>query len=120
MRNTKEKSALVAAWRKSGESKAAWCKGQGISIGTLNRWIKNMNSAGDNESETGAVFAEAKVAFANTDTAGGKGATPDQSAIMSAMEVKIRILVSEKVLEIVCSSEKAVLKAVLEVVAECF
>ena len=79
-----------------------------------------MDFAGDSGSETGTVFAEAKIAFADSNLNRGRWETTDQSAEISAEEVKIRIPVSEKVLEIVCPPEKTVLKTVLEAVVECF
>ena len=65
------------------------------------------------------VFAEAKVAFTDADLGGGRH-TADQSPRASSVSVKIRILASEKVFEIICTPEKSVLKTVLEAVTECF
>jgi hypothetical protein len=105
-RSEQEKAELLEKWRVSGKSRSGWCKEQGVSITTLNRWKEKSNSEENGRKENETIFAEAKVNFSD-------------DCANFADEVRLRVPVNGKALEIYCAAEKSVLKNVLEAVAEC-
>lgn len=105
-RSDKEKAELLETWKASGKSKTAWCKAQGISSITLNRWIEKLDTGKNDRKENETVFAEAKMNFSDNPAS-------------FADEVRIRVPVKGTVFEIYCATEKSALKKVLEAVAEC-
>lgn len=105
-RSDKEKAELLETWKASGKSKTAWCKAQGISSITLNRWIEKLDIGKNDRKENETVFAEANLNFSG-------------DPANFADEVRIRVPVKENFFEVYCTGEKSVLKNVLEAVAEC-
>lgn len=118
-RSEKEKADLIKKWKKSGKSRTAWCKEQGISIITLNRWIEAQNASKNNRTSNEPVFAKAEVDFSDYRETGDRSVDSGEPAYRSAEQAVIRVRAAGRVLEIYCATEKTALRNVLEAVAEC-
>lgn len=115
-RSEKEKTELIKEWKASGKSRTAWCKGNGIAIITLNRWIEKAGTGKTDSKANETVFAEAKADLRNNRKWDSLDTGLPEPAAGKAV---IRVTVAGKILEIYCVAEKSALRNVLDAVAEC-